>query len=227
MPIMPDVAVSAKLAVKPVIELVVAVVITELVEVKELVVDVLELWELAVDVVCITFDPPIVTWCTLCEYVTWMYQKYASWVTDAGVCIPSTSTIGCSERRLFAIVTSKKPRLPDGPETVKLRILLVESKVRLVTVELLTTCIWSPRVLPLVTSVEAVVEVTVLVSMTVVRPVIVLWVCVVVVEHVAHASTKSTRRMRPGETVTTSLCGRKAGPDSALTVYVPGTTNST
>jgi hypothetical protein len=38
-------------------------------------------------------------------------------------------------------VTLKKPKLPEGPDTVKFRILLLESKTRPETEELLTTCI--------------------------------------------------------------------------------------
>jgi hypothetical protein len=52
-------------------------------------------------------------------------------------------------------------------------------------VELLTTCICNPTVVALVTSVDTVVvEVTVLVSVTVAPPVVVVWLCGVVTVHV-------------------------------------------
>jgi hypothetical protein len=124
-------------------------------------------------------------------YVTWTYQKFASSLTDAGDCTPSINTTGCPERRLLAIVALKNPWVPVGPETVKFRRSLVESKRRLETEELLTTCICNPTVVALVMSVDTVVvEVTVLVSVTVAPPVVVVWLCAVVTVHVVHVGLR-------------------------------------
>jgi len=131
-----------------------------------------------------------------------MYQKSVSSVTDAGCSTPSIITIGCPERRVLAIVASKKPKLPVGPETVKLRRPFAESKTRPETEELLTTCICNPIVVAVGNTV--VVEMTVLVSVTVVPAVVVL--CVVVTEHDTGAGPdgwreKSTTTTPPSGTV--------------------------
>jgi hypothetical protein len=66
------------------------------------------------------------------------------------------NTSGCPERRLFAIVASKNPELPAGPEMEKFRRRLEESKTRPETEELLANCICNPSIVAVIVVVRTV-----------------------------------------------------------------------